>query len=451
MRLVMMIRRLIPLCLLLAALGAVPAGAGIPVPWVPANAGVLWYQPNDPVWPFSLPRQPPGEATGAWYLTRRIAVHPTLPGVMHLGSFMNGLYASVGGGGWVALSPPCLLPLQPPGFLADQQEAYRYARRVATAASGIHGCAIEGIAYDPIIPNRMYVAAYDVLELKGSEPTLGDAGVYRSDDLGVTWVRLAGGFRGNGLAVATNGLSRTIVVGYIQSSNGSVGATPDGGSLMVSRDDGASWRTVSLPNSGCADAPNTSQRITPTITVNPVNSLQIFAGTNAGLYVSQDAGQTWSIARLACAGVWGVAITKDGSTLYIGDKDGVISKASTSTLAFTPMVDLGSGKVQSLLLDSSDERTLYAAMWSGSDASVFSISTVGGVTQRLEDSLLREILPVDQAWPVGVPKPFPISFRSASGQAAPSLFLAQKTLAGEPVTSPLWVSTILRGVFVRGD
>lgn len=434
----------------LSLIPATSASGGIPVPWVPANAGVLWYQPNDPVWPFGLPRQQPGEAS--WYLTRRIATHPTLPGVMHMGSFLHGLYISVGGGAWVARSPACLLPFnRPPGTPPDTQGAYDYARRLAIASTGIHGCAIEGIAYDPIIPTRMYVAAYDVAQLVGTEPVLGDAGVYRSDDLGLTWTRLAGGFRGNGLAVTTNGLQRTIVVGYIQASNSGVGSTPGGGSLMVSRDSGDSWKQVTLPSAGCADTPNTSQRITPTIVVNPANASQILAGTNAGLYASDDGGQAWRLVRAVCGGVWGIAFSRDGQTVYTGDTNGVVSKAPSSTLASEPILDLGNGRIQSLIVDQRDGRTLYAAMWAGGDASVYSIPVNGGAKQRLDDSLLRDVLPLDQAWPPGIPKPFPISFKDSSGASAPSLFLTQGHAALSEPTAPLWVSTILRGAFVRGD
>jgi hypothetical protein len=436
--------------LLLAAV--LPAEAGLPIPWIPSNAGVLWYQTNDPSYPLTPPRQPPGDAQGAWWMTRRLAAHPTLPGVMHLGSFFHGLYTSTGTGGWVTLTPGCWLPIDPPAPVPPgTAETYRFARRAAIQATGLHGCAIEGIAYDQVIPNRMYVAVYDVASLTGTEPILADAGVYVSDDLGISWRRLIGGLRGNGLSVARTGLSTTIVAGFIQASNAAVGATPGNGSLVVSRDDGATWSTATLPASGCADTPGTSQRITPSVLIDPRDPSTIFAGTNAGLYTSRDAGRTWSATRIACGGVWGLALSPDSGTLFIGDKDGVISRAPTSTLAFTPIVDLGVGKVQSLVQDARDPTTLYAAIWSGSDIGVFRVSTIGGGKARLDDSLLRDVVPLDQGWPGGVPKPFPISFRDGAGASAPSLFLAQRGPLPNPAPAPLWVSTIFRGTFFRGD
>src|SRR5207249_10874168 len=139
----------------------------------------------------------------------------------------------------------------------------------------------------------------------------------------------------------------TIVAGYIQASNGAVGSTPDNGSLSISTDDGTTWRSIVLPASGCADIVESSQRITPTIVIDPKDPKTIFAGTNAGLYASSDGGTTWTLARAACGGVWGIALSPDGQTIYIGDKDGVVSKAPVSSLQFTTVTDLGAGKIQS--------------------------------------------------------------------------------------------------------
>ena len=91
------------------------------------------------------------------------------------------------------------------------------------------------------------------------------------------------------------------------------------------------------------------------------------------------------------------------------------------------------------------------ARWTPISENVFRVPVDGGNVTRLDDSLLRDIVPVDQRWPSEIPKPFPISFRDGNGMTAPSLFLAQRPAASSPAPAPLWVSTIFRGVFVRGD
>lgn len=430
----------------IVALIALTPARALETPWVPANAGVLWWQPNDPAYPLSIPRQPPGEPAGAWWLTRRIAASPHVPGLLHLGSFFHGMYGSAGGAAWGTLTPACWLPVNPPAAVPPEYHTlYREARRAAVSITGLEGCGIEGIVYDPFLPNRLYVTAYDVVSLVGVSATLGPGGVFVSDTAGATWRKLLGGIRGNGLAVHREiGGAATIVAGYIQEGS-VVGSTPSNGSLSISRDDGRTWRDVVLPASGCADIPVSSQRITPTVAINPTDADQIFAGTNAGLYVTSDGGQTWALQVKRCDGVWGIALTSDGGTIFIGDKDGVVSRASTSTLAFEQIVDLGAGKVQTLLLDARDpdQESLYAATWAGGDAAVYRIDARASAKGRLGDSLLRDVIPLDQGWPAGVPKPFPLAFAMADG-TAPSLFLGQ-------ALDVLYVSTVTRGVFLRLD
>jgi len=391
----------------------------------------MWWQGADT---FGIPpAQPPGEAGGAWWLTRRIGTSPLLPEVQHLGSLFHGMYVSAGGGAWVNVSPGCLLPMRSP--VPQFHDLYRPAREIAVAATGLDACGVEGIAYDPLIPSRIYASAFNVEDVSLSGALLGPGGVYVSDDLGLGWRKLLGGLRGNGLAVARAGAGpATIVVGYIQANNGAIGNTPGGGSLSISADDGRTWRNVSLPASGCADAVPTTQRITPTVAMPPDDPDLIYAGTNAGLYASTDGGDTFTLLRQACGGTWGLALSPDGDRVWIGDHEGRIYRADTGSSIFTFLTDLGAGKVQSLLLDR-DGRTLYAAMWDGNGAAVYRIDGQNGARAQLGDSLLE---PLDRS---ALPKPFPLGPEMANG-TMPSLFL------GRPL-GRLEVSTVLRGVFTR--
>lgn len=428
--------RRIRLALIAAALVLGGAGAAPALPlgglgWLPANAGVMWWQGADTIG--IPPAQQPGEPGGAWWLTRRLGVSPLLPEVQHLGSFFHGIYLSAGGGAWVNLSPGCLLPMRSP--VPQAQDLYRAARQVAVAATGLDACGVEGIAYDPLLPTRMYASAYTVEDVSLSGALLGAGGVYVSEDLGVHWRKLTGGLRGNGLAVARRGTGPArIAAGSIQAHNGAIGSTPGGGSLVVSDDDGRTWRNVSLPASGCADAVPTSQRITPTIVMPPGNPDVIYAGTNAGLYASTNGGTSFSLLRQACGGIWGIAMSADGARVWIGDHLGRILAADTGSSSFTSLTDLGDGKVQDLRLDP-DGRTLYAAMWDGNGASVYRVDGQTGAKAQIGGSLLE---PIDRS---ALPKPFPLGPEMANN-TMPSLFLGR-------VPGRLEVSTVLRGVFTR--
>ena len=427
------LRAMVVAALLAAALPRASAGP-VETPWVPANAGVMWYQGPDTV---GIPaNQPPGEPSGAWWLTRRIGVSPHVGEVQHLGSLFHGIYVSVGGAGWVNLSPGCLLPLKSPS--GEIQPIYQTARDVAIAATGLDACGVEGIAYDPLLPQRVYVSAFKVADVSLSGANLDPAGVYVSDDLGTTWRRLVGGLRGNGLAVARDGAGPArIVAGFIQEHNGAVGATPGNGSLVISDDDGRTWRNVLLPASGCADAVPTSQRLTPTVAMRPGDPRVIYAGTNAGLYFSLDGGSSWTLAHVACGGVWGVALSPDGQTVYAGDHQGRVLKATVGSTSFSTLTTLGSGKVQDLKVDLLEPRILYAAMWDGGGAAVYRVDGQTGAKAQIGGALLA---PVDRS---EIPKPFPLDPQMRNG-TMPSLFLGR--LFGR-----LSVSTILRGVFTRAE
>lgn len=405
----------------------IPPVSGASTSWIPGNAGVMWYQPSG----IGFPAQPAGEGTGSWWLTRRVTQSDA--GVMHLGSLLNGLYISTGGGAWASATPGCLLPRISPFGIPTLWDLVRDA---AIAASGLDACAIEGIAYDPIVANRVYVSAFDVTSLSLSGAQIVEGGVYVSDDGGFHFRKLLGGIRGNGLAVSRpGGLFATIVVGYIQTNNNNVGSTPGGGSLSVSNDDGLTWRSVVLPPSGCPDGVSTSQRLTPTVAVNPAYPNVFYAGTNAGLYVSADAGRMWTLATAGCTNTWGLAASLDGTTLYVGDSDGVVHKASTIGTGMTVLKDLGTGEVQSLAIDPLNANRLYAAVWAGGSAGVYRIDTRTGASSKLGDSLITGTF--------GIPAPFPVTYEHANG-SAPSLFLAR-------VPGRLYASTQLRGVFVRGE
>lgn len=423
------------LATLLLAAACLPASADPPPPmpvptirtsWIPGNAGVLSY--GGPIHP--VPMQPVGEAGGSVWLTRRIVASPYTPTSMIMGSFLNGVYVSQTGGAWISATPGCLLPYTSP---VGSEQAWDAMRAAAVLASGLDACGIEGLAFDPDLPNRIYASGYDAPTLS----TLNPGGVYVSDNGGFTWRKLLGGIRGAGLAVTRPGnvlSGATIVAGYIQQSNAAVGSTPGNGSLSISNNDGRSWRSVVLPASGCPDGVGTSQRLTATVAVNAADPRIIYAGTNAGLYVSSDTGATWRLARVSCGGMWGIGPAPDGR-VFLGDNTGNVYEADAAVNTIRPIVDVGAGYVQSIEADPFNANTIYAAVWSGAASRVYRITVSTGLASSLYSSALFDL---------GlIPQPFPFSFAHNDG-TAPSLFLAR-------VPGRLYVSTILRGTFLRGE
>lgn len=408
----------------------IPGAPGAPEsPWLPANAGLMWFEGTSDL---SLPDGPAGEPNGALWLTRRIATHPYVPGLMYLGTLMHGGYVSIGGAAWASTTPGCLLPRGNP--LPGPGDLYGPTRSFLTALSGLDVCSLESVAFDPLFPYRVYATGYQ-FHFPGS---ISPGGVYVSDDFGLNWRKVIGGVRGNGLAVARSldEANARIVAGFIQQNNGTVGSTPSNGSLMISDDDGEHWRAVVLPSSGCPDTVVDSQRITPTVRMHPLDSSRIYVGTNAGLYVSSDGGQTWRLARQVCGGVWGIGLALDGSRVVIGDRNGQLFTTNPEATSFSYVGDVGN-KVQDVVVDPLNRNVFYASTWEGGAAATYRARAGGGVT-RIKDPNLSLL---DRAWPSQVPQPFPFSPENAGG-VAPSLFLSKG-----PGT--LHLSTLLRGVFAR--
>ena len=208
---------------------------------------------------------------------------------------------------------------------------------------GPPGGTVRDLAQDPRNPDRVYLGTADGI-------------LYRSDDGGASWARLDPGFPTRGMSlddIAVDARS-TVYVGYreVSGSGGGVARSTDAGHTftLLPGIQGESVRAIAL-------APS-SRRV-------------IAAGTLTGVFLSRDAGQTWtritpkdhpdlrnieSLAfdpddpRVLYAGSWHLAWrTRDGGANWAPIHAGMIDDSDVMTMT--------------VLRD--DSRVLYATACSG--------------------------------------------------------------------------------------
>lgn len=297
--------------------------------------------------------------------TRRIRFHPTIPGLAYVGTLHTGPWVTTNGSTWSPLAPQCLSELHTLDTTVRD-----------TTDSQLDVCSIEEFAFDRYDPNVIYASGYKVSSPLLPGVTIDPGGVYRSDNLGLSWTKISASvpnLRGAALAVTRReGQPATIITGAIQHASWDIGTTK---SLWISDDGGARWRSVVLPPvKGC----NTktflsSPLLVATLQVHPTNPDIIYAATNGGMYQTTNRGRTWAPVLTYCITkpmnmgiVWGVAVTPDGKTIYAGLWDGRVLAASTSRLSqrsWRTVATLDGTFLSHLMLDARDAsgRTMYVA------------------------------------------------------------------------------------------
>jgi len=191
---------------------------------------------------------------------------------------------------------------------------------------GPPGGTVRDLAHDPRNPDRVYLGTADGI-------------LYRSDDGGVNWSRLDPGFptRGMSLDEIAVDTRSTVYVGYreVSGNGGGVARSTDGGHTftMLPGIQGESVRALALA---------------------PSNRRVIAAGTLTGVFLSRDAGQTWtritpkdhpdlrnieSLAfdpddpRVLYAGTWHLAWrTRDGGANWAPIHEGMIDDSDVMTM-----------------------------------------------------------------------------------------------------------------------
>jgi photosystem II stability/assembly factor-like uncharacterized protein len=94
----------------------------------------------------------------------------------------------------------------------------------------------------------------------------------------------------------------------------------DDARVLKSTDGGANWRDLNVSLKDLSE-----DRVTA-LAVNPHAGKKVYAGTDSGLFVSGDGGQSWHRYEggdLLARGIDDLAIDPSGRTLYIGGSAGV--------------------------------------------------------------------------------------------------------------------------------
>jgi len=162
----------------------------------------------------------------------------------------------------------------------------------------------------------------------------------------------------------------------------------DGGGLFVSKDKGQTWqRSSGQPG---------SLRVYNGLAVDPTNSNRIIWGacaTRGGVYISEDAGKTFTLRENQMSWVFGVAVASDGSMYAAGDSSGAKLFSSVDHGKTWKMTgDFGTGyALGTVTVDPNNPKRIAVSTvsWSGMPGKIFlsidSAKTWQDITADLPD------------------------------------------------------------------
>jgi photosystem II stability/assembly factor-like uncharacterized protein len=136
---------------------------------------------------------------------------------------------------------------------------------------------------------------------------------YRSDDGGTTWKTPYVGQSLHNVGVGA--------LAFDPSEPATMYLGTDDARVYKSTDGGANWRDLNVRFRD----PLSEDRVTA-LAVNPHARKKVYAGTDSGLFVSRDGGESWRHYKgggLLARGIYDLAIDPSGRTLYIGGRAGV--------------------------------------------------------------------------------------------------------------------------------
>jgi photosystem II stability/assembly factor-like uncharacterized protein len=372
------------------ALSAAP-GQGLPVVWAGTFRGVFRSQDGGLRWA--------GAPDLASLPVFALAAHPRRPDTAWAGSSVSfrletrsGIYKSVDGGAtWSFASrglfgPPIpALAFDPvtPGVVwaaAGLAGVLRSSDGGSTWTPRNHGLgtdfeveSVQDVAIDPRDPQTVWIGT--------------GRGVYRSGDGGATWEARNGGLTlpdGNTAGVSVVRLTSDPSILYAASGILLFRSTDEGahwapafadplvslgiadvlvdprdpevvflaaGELLVSRDGGAVWETVSL-----GPAPPTLQ----VLALDPQNPDVLFAGGGSGLFRSADNGRAWQQVRQAAVQAVTVSPT---SEVWVVTVNGV-RRSPDGVLGWASLPDFQGGRILEIAVDPHDPEGVFLGTYS---------------------------------------------------------------------------------------
>lgn len=209
-----------------------------------------------------------------------------------------------------------------------------------------------GAATDDFMGFSLHPGNPQIIFASGHPRTGGNIGVIKSGDGGVSWKRIFSGLRGESVdfhSMAISSADPNVLIGYFD------------GRLYVTEDGGGSWRFTfgNLPPGPCWGA--------PCLAFDTKERNKIYAGTQQGLFISNDLGKSW---LLKARGFFG-GVTVDpfnNNLMYAFGEQGIV-KSGDGGSTWAPAargVRLGGNEfVFSFSISQKDRAVLYAATTGG--------------------------------------------------------------------------------------
>ncbi|RCX21679.1 fibronectin type III domain protein [Fontibacillus phaseoli] len=307
---------------------------------------------------------------GGGYVTG-IMIHPKEPDLVYIRSDVGGIFRwNEENQSWKQLIGD-----------ADRQHANLYGG--------------ESIALDPSDPNIIYAALGRYDYLKPSD-------IYKSTDRGENWSPTGLTIGGKEVRMSSNGQNRAAGERLaVDPNNGNIvyfGSRYDGLFRSTKAAEQGSWiQVASFPSLNNQPLGISFVQFDPSSGSKETGSAVIYAGAyNSGVYVSHDAGATWTLLPGGPQKPNRAAVSKEG-TLYVAHGQGLAKYEGGVWADITPSGDLGQ-PFGSIAVDPADSKTLMTARRQDAHGNPIYRSTDGGATWAKLQTSRNVLVPWMPSW-----------------------------------------------------